>query len=298
MTVPARFGEWLIDGRAGTVDRRSSQETARARRAPAAGPRPRPRSRGRRRRPGRGKRRTLGRRATISTAALEDARSDGHDESPRSDVPTIMPSATKRRANCHGAIFSSRPSCVRSAAQPIAGRARPGRRPSRARRSLAEMPRTSAASSRYRPAKKRSFDQFGLARVLVGQLVQGLVEGQDFRVAGRRHRQCIAVEVQPLPAAAALDRPACARACSTRMRRMASAAAAKKWPRPFQSRGCSAADQPEVGLVDQGGRPGASGRASPRPAARRPASAARRRPAGAARRRRAGRPARWRTGSA
>ena len=35
---------------------------------------------------------------------------------------------------------------------------------------------------------------------------------------------------------------------------MASAAAAKKWPRPFQSCGWLAADQPEVGLVDQGGR--------------------------------------------
>ena len=34
---------------------------------------------------------------------------------------------------------------------------------------------------------------------------------------------------------------------------MASAAAAKKWPRPFQSRGRVAADQPEVRLVDQGG---------------------------------------------
>ena len=35
---------------------------------------------------------------------------------------------------------------------------------------------------------------------------------------------------------------------------MASAAAAKKWPRPSQSAGASGADQPQVGLVDQGGR--------------------------------------------
>ena len=34
---------------------------------------------------------------------------------------------------------------------------------------------------------------------------------------------------------------------------MASAAAAKKCPRPFQSRPGSAADQPEVRLVDEGG---------------------------------------------
>ena len=34
---------------------------------------------------------------------------------------------------------------------------------------------------------------------------------------------------------------------------MASAAAAKKWPRPSQCRASSASDQPEVGLVDQGG---------------------------------------------
>ena len=34
---------------------------------------------------------------------------------------------------------------------------------------------------------------------------------------------------------------------------MASAAAAKKCPRPFQCRGRSPSDQPEVRLVDQGG---------------------------------------------
>ena len=34
---------------------------------------------------------------------------------------------------------------------------------------------------------------------------------------------------------------------------MASAAAAKKWPRPFQCGACRA-DEPQVGLVDQGGR--------------------------------------------
>ena len=42
---------------------------------------------------------------------------------------------------------------------------------------------------------------------------------------------------------------------------MASAAAAKKWPRLFQSRGLSPVDQPEVGLVDQGG--GLEGLAGP-----------------------------------
>ena len=37
------------------------------------------------------------------------------------------------------------------------------------------------------------------------------------------------------------------------MRRMASAAAAKKWPRLFQCWSSSHVHQPQVGLVDQGG---------------------------------------------
>ena len=44
------------------------------------------------------------------------------------------------------------------------------------------------------------------------------------------------------------------RAFSTRMRRMASAAAAKKWPRLFQSWAVRALDQPQVRLVDEGRR--------------------------------------------
>ena len=36
------------------------------------------------------------------------------------------------------------------------------------------------------------------------------------------------------------------------MRRIASAAAAKKWPRPFQPAAVLAVDQPQVRLVDQG----------------------------------------------
>ena len=74
------------------------------------------------------------------------------------------------------------------------------------------------------------------------------------------------------------------RALSTRMRRMASAAAAKKWPRLSQCPGLLATDQPEVRLVDQGRGLERLARASPAPAAGRPACAARRRPAaGAAR---------------
>ena len=81
--------------------------------------------------------------------------------------------------------------------------------------------------------------------------------------------------------------PPCLRLClrrafSTRMRRMASAAAAKKWPRLSQCGSSLRADQAQVGLVDQGGGAGASGRASRGPASGRRAGAARRRPAAAA----------------
>ena len=68
------------------------------------------------------------------------------------------------------------------------------------------------------------------------------------------------------------------------MRRIASAAAAKKWPRPSQAGASSAADQAQVRLVDQGRGLEGLARASRGPAVARRASAARRRPAAAARR--------------
>ena len=99
---------------------------------------------------------------------------------------------------------------------------------------------------------------------------------------------------------AASRRRACRAPCrgrvSTRIRRMASAAAAKKWPRLFQCWAHVHVHQAQVGLVDQGGGLRASGPAFVRQLLRPPACAARRRPAAGAAPRRAGRPARWRTG--
>ena len=99
---------------------------------------------------------------------------------------------------------------------------------------------------------------------------------------------------RPRPGRPAAAPPPCwmrrlRRAFSTRMRRMASAAAPKKWPRLFHGLGRHrppGADR----LRGPGPSPGASGRASRGRAARRPACAARRRPAATADRRRPGSP--------
>ena len=148
-----------------------------------------------------------------------------------------------------------------------------------------------AASSTDRPAKKRSLTTSAASGSSPASRVSGLVEVQEVVRVG------LARAARP-----GRGRSACAapprfsvflrRAFSTRMRRMASAAAAKKCPRPFQCAAVLAAHQPQVGLVDQGGRPAASGRASPGPASGPPACAARRRPAAGAARPPSGRPAR------
>ena len=78
---------------------------------------------------------------------------------------------------------------------------------------------------------------------------------------------------------------------------MASAAAAKKWPRLFQSWACSHVEQAGGTPRGPGPWPGGSARASRGPASARPVGAARRRPAEAVARRPGGRPARLPRGS-
>ena len=80
------------------------------------------------------------------------------------------------------------------------------------------------------------------------------------------------------------------RAASTRMRRMASAAAAKKWPRPFQSGPASPPTSRRYASWTRAVGLERLARASRRPAGRRRASAARRRRAAAVARRRCGSP--------
>ena len=98
-------------------------------------------------------------------------------------------------------------------------------------------------------------DQLGLAcGSSLGQPVQGLVEGQQVVVRSSAASSSGVRGRPALPIAARASARPLARALSTRMRRMASAAAAKKWPRLFQCRAWPAPDQPQVGLVDQGRR--------------------------------------------
>ena len=119
-------------------------------------------------------------------------------------------------------------------------------------------------------------DQLGLPRVLRFELAGGPRPGR----AGRRRRappgparrrRGRAGGVRPRPCRVCL-----CRARSTRMRRMASAAAAKKWPRPSQP--ALRFRRPAAGTPREPARwLAGSGRASPRPAAPRRACAVRRR---------------------
>ena len=201
--------------------------------------------------------------------------------------------APNRRRNF---ACSGRPA-ARSARLCSFQRARRGRRPSSGRRWRGETPRAAAASSMVRPAKKRSLTSSAAWASGRGQPVQGLVEGEQVvvrrlrrRPGRRRPGRC------RCSAAAVLAGRRLRRAFSTRMRRMASAAAAKKWPRLFQCWRLLDVHQPQVGLVDQGRGLERLARLLLGQLLRRPACAARRRPAAGAARRRAGRPARWRTG--
>ena len=184
---------------------------------------------------------------------------------------------------------------VSLAARSIRRRAWPGeasswRKPSRCWPSATEIPSACGRLLVVSPAKKRSLTSSALRRVLGLQGRQGLVEGEQVD-AGVLDGELDRVEVDPLAAAAALWRRPSRRAFSTRMRRIASAAAAKKWPRLSQPRRrpCRRAGGTPRG---PGPWPGASGRASPAPASGRRACAAPRRPAAGVARPPGGRPAR------
>ena len=78
------------------------------------------------------------------------------------------------------------------------------------------------------PDKEAQLDHLGLQRIFLGETVQGFVDGEQV-VRGRRRRRFSLLQIDALTVAAPLQ-PVLARALSTRMRRMASAAAAKKCP--------------------------------------------------------------------
>ena len=143
--------------------------------------------------------------------------------------------------------------------------ARPGRRPSGGRPCAVEMPRAAAASSTS-GRRSSGVRPAGGQRVLGGEPGRGPRPGRAGRssTSGRRPATS-ARSTRPAVRRRASRRPL-RRAASTRMRRMASAAAAKKWPRPSQ-RLVGRADQPEVRLVDEGGRlEGLAGRLGGQPA--------------------------------
>ena len=150
--------------------------------------------------------------------------------------------------------------------------------------------RTSAASSSDQAGEVAELDQpGGLAgprRPAGSGPRRGRAGRRPARCSRRRRRRGRRAGRRPPRLSACLRR-----ACSTRMRRMASAAAAKKWPRPFQCWALLAADEPQVRLVDQGGGLERLARLLRRPSGRPRASAARRRRAAAARAAACGSPA-------
>ena len=112
------------------------------------------------------------------------------------------------------------------------------------------MPSASAASSTVSPAKWRSSTTSAASGSSGREPGQGVVEGEQIVVAGRGG------DARSASRSTRWRSPPCLTALlaagrSTRMRRMASAAAAKKWPRPSNAAG--RADQAQVRLVDQGG---------------------------------------------
>ena len=86
---------------------------------------------------------------------------------------------------------------------------------------VAELDQLGRLRGRRRPAGSRASSRASRSSARLGRGELGVGRGRP--AAGRR-RAC---------------RPACGGRCSTRMRRMASAAAAKKWPRLFQCRAAS-----------------------------------------------------------
>ena len=146
------------------------------------------------------------------------------------------------------------------------------------------------------PGEVAELDQLGLERVLGRQPGQGLVQGEQIFAAAPGRRPGPASSSTSVPAAAVLGRPPSGGRASTRMRRMASAAAAKKWPRLSQ-RACVGRVRRAAGTPRGRGR-SRSGccRGPPRPSGRPPVSATRRTPTAATARRRGRRPVRGRTG--
>ena len=188
-----------------------------------------------------------------------------------------------RPRTAHG---DRRPVAVGSLGRQLRRRARPGRRPSAAWRWPGEMPRQAAASSTVSPAKYRSLTSSALAGSRRRQRGRGPRRGRAGRRPGRPRRGGGRRRGRPAGGRRRLGAGPCGGRLSTRMRRMASAAAAKKWPRPFQSTAAaSAPDQPQVRLVDEGGGLERLPRLLRGQLGRRPASAARRTRAGAGRRR-------------
>ena len=96
-------------------------------------------------------------------------------------------------------------------------------------------------------------DQLGLGGGPRGELRPGPRPGPGGRRGSAGSRPAMSSRSTRGRAAAALRGCRLRRAFSTRMRRMASAAAAKKWPRLSQCCGLVRVHQPEVRLVDQGG---------------------------------------------
>ena len=103
-----------------------------------------------------------------------------------------------------------------------------------------------------RPAKKRSLTSSALQRRPLRRACRGLRSAPASQIDGRLGDGCNPIRDRPVPwSPPAFDLASCA-ACSTRIRRMASAAAAKKCPRLSQCWAFSDVHQPDVRLVDQG----------------------------------------------
>ena len=94
------------------------------------------------------------------------------------------------------------------------------------------MPRAAAALLDRQPGEVPELHHLGPLRLFLGQPVEGLVEREQV-VAGARPGEVDPVQVDPIQRRRRAGRRAFRRAFSTRMRRMASAAAPKKWPRLF-----------------------------------------------------------------
>ena len=151
-----------------------------------------------------------------------------------------------------------------------------------------------AASSTDSPAKKRSLT----SRAAGGSSAASRVRASSraSRSSGRRSAAGVGRSRSTRPPAAAALQPALAAGVLDEDAAHGLGGGGEEVARGRPSPGRSAADQPQVRLVDQGGRLEGLARASRRPAGRRRASAARRRRAGAGRRRPAGRRPRRRPG--